>query len=140
MPTQGGTPVQVTHQGGFAPQPSVDGKFIYYAKGRDLPGIWRVPVDGGEEKKIVDGPPPTAWGYFAVTEKGIYYGDVPNHTNLGVYFFDFKTEKSSLALALDHFGSEGAPGMSISPDGRYLLYTTLAQPTVNVMLVDNFRY
>ena len=140
LPAQGGTPVQVTHQGGFGPQPSLDGKFIYYAKGRDLPGIWRVPVDGGEEKKIIDGPPPTGWGYFAVTDKGIYYGDVPNHTNMGVFFFDFKTEKSSLALALEHFGSEGAPGMSVSPDGRYILYTTLNQPTVNVMLVDNFHY
>jgi Tol biopolymer transport system component/DNA-binding winged helix-turn-helix (wHTH) protein len=140
LPAQGGTPVQVTHQGGFGPQPSLDGKFIYYAKGRDLPGVWRVPVDGGEEKKIIDGPPPTGWGYFAVTDKGIYYGDVPNHTNMGVFFFDFKTEKSSLALALEHFGSEGAPGMSVSPDGRYILYTTLNQPTVNVMLVDNFHY
>jgi Tol biopolymer transport system component/DNA-binding winged helix-turn-helix (wHTH) protein len=140
MPAQGGTPVQVTYQSGFAPQPSVDGRFIYYAKGRDLSGIWRVSVDGGEEKKIIDGPPATAWGYFAVTEKGIYYGDVPNHASLGVYFFDFKTEKTSLALALQHFGSEGAPGMSISPDGRYVLYTALSQATVNVMLVDNFHY
>jgi len=41
---------------------------------------------------------------------------------------------------LDHFGSEGAPGMSLSPDGRFVLYTALAQSSVNVMLVDNFRY
>jgi Tol biopolymer transport system component len=140
IPVQGGAAIQVTHQGGFAPLASPDGKFVYYAKGRDLPGIWRVPVDGGEEKKILEGPPPTAWGYFSVTEKGIYFADNPNHANPGVYFFDFKTEKSSLVIALDPFGSEGAPGMSISPDGRYVLYTALAQPTVNVMLVDNFHY
>jgi len=139
-PVQGGSAVQLTHQGGFAPLASMDGKYIYYAKGRDLPGLWRVPIDGGEEKRIIEGPPPSAWGYFTVTEKGIYYGDYPNHANPGVYFFDFKTEKNTLVLAAQPFGSEGAPGMSISPDGRYVLYTALAQPTVNVMLVDNFHY
>ncbi len=140
IPFQGGSPTQLTSHGGFAPVPSRDGKFIYYAKGRDLPGIWRVPVDGGEETKILDAPPASGWAYFVVTEKGIYYGDAPNRTDLGIYFYDFKTQKSSSVLLLDHFGSEGAPGMSISPDGRYVLYTALAQPSVNVMLVDNFRY
>ncbi len=137
---EGGTPTQVTSHGGFAPEPSRDGKFIYYAKGRELPGIWRVPVSGGEETKILDAPPASAWAYFVVAEKGIYYGDLPNRKNLGIYFYDFKTRKSSEVLPLDRFGSEGAPGLSISPDGRYALYTTLAPPAVNVMLVDNFRY
>jgi Tol biopolymer transport system component/DNA-binding winged helix-turn-helix (wHTH) protein len=139
-PAQGGTPVQITHQGGFAPEASVDGRFIYYAKGRDLPGIWRVPVDGGEEKKILDAPPASGWGYFVVTGRGIYYGDVPSRKELGIYFFDFSAEKTSIVLHLEQFGSEGAPGLSISPDRRNALYTVLAPPTVNVMLVDNFRY
>jgi Tol biopolymer transport system component/DNA-binding winged helix-turn-helix (wHTH) protein len=140
IPAQGGAPVQLTHHGGFAPQSAPDGKSIYYAKGRDLAGLWRIPVDGGDEVKILDAPPPTAWAYFVVTERGIYYGDAPNQRNLGIYFYDFKTKKSSSALLLEHFGSEGAPGMSLSPDGHFVLYTAVAQPSVNVMLVDNFHY
>ena len=140
IPAQGGPSIQLTHQGGFAPQSAPDGKFIYYAKGRDMAGLWRVPVEGGQEVKIMDSPPPTAWAYFVVTEKGIYYADAPHHNDLGIYFYDFKTRKSSVVLLLNHFGSEGAPGMSISHDGRFVLYTALAQPSVNVMLVDNFRY
>lgn len=140
IPAQGGASVQLTHHGGFAPQSAPDGKFIYYAKGRDLAGIWRIPVDGGDEVKILDAPPPTAWAYFVVRENGIYYGDAPNHKNLGIYFYDFKAGKSSVAVLLDHFGSEGAPGMSLSPDGHFVLYTAVAQPSVNVMLVDNFHY
>jgi len=142
IPTEGGTPVQITHEGGFAPQPASDGKFIYYAKGRELPGLWRVPVEGGEEVKIIDAPPPTAWAYFCITKNGIYYGDAPTHTkeDAGIYFYDFKTQRSSVVRLLYPFGSEGAPGLSISPDGRYALYTSLAPPTVNVMLVENFRY
>jgi len=137
---QGGTPVQVTHQGGFAPQSSPDGKFIYYAKGRELRGLWRVPVDGGEERKILDAPPPTGWGYFTVTAKGIYYGDGSQRLKLGIYYYDFTVQKTSLVLPVEEFGSAGAPGLSISPDGRYALYTTSARPAVNVMLVESFRY
>jgi len=138
--SQGGIPSQLTSHGGFAPEPSRDGKFIYYAKGRDLPGIWRVSVDGGEETKILDAPPAAGWAYFVVAEKGIYYADEPNRKDLGIYFYDFKTRGSSTVRLFDRFGSEGAPGLSISPDGRYALYTTLAPPAVSVMLVDNFRY
>jgi Tol biopolymer transport system component/DNA-binding winged helix-turn-helix (wHTH) protein len=140
LSAQGGTPVQITHQGGFAPEASRDAKFIYYAKGRELPGVWRVPVDGGEETKILDGPPATGWGYFFVTGNGIYYGDESSHKNVGLSFYDFKTRRSSVVLSLDPFGSGGAPGLSISPDGRYALYTALAPITVNIMLVENFRY
>jgi len=140
IPAQGGAAVQLTHQGGFAPESSRDGKFIYYAKGRDLPGIWRVPVDGGEEVKILDGPPATGWAYFTVSEKGLYYGDAKSQTEIGIYFYDFETRKSSVVRLLTPFASPGAPGLSISPDRRYALYTALDQPSVNIMLVENFRY
>jgi len=62
--------------GGFAALRSFDAKYLYYAKGRDLPGIWRVPVNGGEETKLLDGAPVGGWGYYAVTSDGIYYPDV----------------------------------------------------------------
>jgi hypothetical protein len=110
-------PVQITHHGGFAPEPSRDGKFMYYAKGRDLPGVWRVPVGGGEETKILDGPPQTGWGYFSVRQNGIYYGDGNAMNGASIYFYDFKTQRSSNILSLHPFGSSGAPGLTISPDG-----------------------
>jgi Tol biopolymer transport system component/DNA-binding winged helix-turn-helix (wHTH) protein len=139
IPSRGGAAIQVTRHGGFAPEASRDGKYIYYARGRDLPGLWRVPVDGGEEVKILDAPPPTAWAYFVVVDKGIYFADAPDHKTPGIYFYDFATRKSSPVRLLDRFGSQGAPGLSISPDGRYAIYTALAPPSVNIMLVENFR-
>ena len=138
-PVTGGEPVQLTHLGGFAPEPSLDGKYVYYAKGRDLPGLWRVPTAGGEEVKILDDPPPTAWAYFVVAENGIYYAS-PAGRKAALCFYDFRTQKSSVVRLFDYFGSEGAPGLSISPDGRYALYTTLEPPTMNMMLVENFTY
>ena len=49
MPSGGGSPVQITHHGGFAAFESTDGRFLYYAKGLTVPGLWRVPTNGGEE-------------------------------------------------------------------------------------------
>ena len=54
MPSAGGQAVQVTKQGGFEGFESPDGKYFDYAKGRDVPGIWRTPVDGGVETLVVD--------------------------------------------------------------------------------------
>jgi Tol biopolymer transport system component/DNA-binding winged helix-turn-helix (wHTH) protein len=137
---QGDAPVQITRHGGWAPLASHDGKFIYYVKGRDLEGIWKVPVDGGEETKVVDGPPSGGWGYYGVADNGLYYGNAPKHANPGIYYYDFKTGASRKVLPLDNTQpSNGAPGMAVSPDGRSLLYVLVEHPPVYIILVENFR-
>jgi hypothetical protein len=39
--------------GGFAAFASPNGKYVYYAKNRSVPGLWRVPVDGGTEEPVL---------------------------------------------------------------------------------------
>jgi len=137
---EGTSATQITHHGGFAALPSPDGKFLYYAKGRDVPGIWRVPVDGGEEVKMFDGPPVGGWGYFAVASDGIYYADQPAPGKAGLYFYSFATQTSSLAMPVDHEQPDnGAPALGISPDGRTVVICLLDQPLVYIMLVENFH-
>jgi len=142
---EGKSLTQITQQGGFAALPSLDGKFLYYAKGRDVPGLWRVRVDGGpadgrEETKLLDGPPVGGWGYYAVTSDGIYYPDMPGPGKPGVYFYSFATQTSSLAMPVNNEQPDnGAPAVGISPDGRNLLICLMNQPLVYIMLVDNFR-
>ena len=137
---EGTSATQITRHGGFAAIPSADGKFLYYAKGRDVAGLWRVPADGGEETKLLDGLPVGAWGYFAVTQDGIYYPDIPAPGKAGLYFYSFATQTSSLAFAVDkEQPNNGAPALGISPDGRTMVICLLDQPLVYIMLVDNFR-
>ena len=142
---EGSSPTQITHHGGFTALPSPDGKFLYYAKGRDVPGLWRVSIDGGpgdgsEETKLFDGPPVGGWGYFAVTADGIYYPDVSTPGKAGLYFYSFATQASTLAWSVDHEEPDnGAPALGISPDGHTLTICLLDQPLVYIMLVDNFR-
>ncbi|HET6933038.1 MAG TPA: DPP IV N-terminal domain-containing protein [Candidatus Acidoferrum sp.] len=131
---------QITRHGGFAALPSLDGKYLYYAKGRDLPGLWRVPVEGGEELKMFDAPPVGGWGYFAVTADGIYYPDVSTPGKGGLFFYSFARQSSSLAWSVDKEEPDnGAPALGISPDGRTLTICLLDQPLVYIMLVENFH-
>jgi Tol biopolymer transport system component/DNA-binding winged helix-turn-helix (wHTH) protein len=137
---EGTSATQITHHGGFAALPSPDGKFLYYAKGRDVPGLWRVPVDGGEEVKMFDAPPVGGWGYFAVTADGIYYPDVSTPGKGGLFFYSFASQSSSLAWAVDKEQPDnGAPALGISPDGRTMVICLLDQPLIYIMLVENFR-
>ena len=52
MPDGGGTPTQVTDNGGFNALEGPQRKFLYYTK-HDALGIWRMPIQGGKEKLLI---------------------------------------------------------------------------------------
>ena len=82
MPSTGGRALQVTRHGGFAAFESPDGKFLYYAK-RELPGLWRIPTNGGEEVEVIRSFESGNWGYWAVVDNGIYYLDLTDKPRIG---------------------------------------------------------
>ena len=137
----GGQPLQVTKNGGFAALESPDGKSIYYAKFNES-GIWQAPVNGGQETKVVDEPPKDYWGYFAVGPDGLYFlGETgtPQKQRPGFKFFDFTTHKITVMGDMEKSPYDGAPGLSVSPDGKYLLYVQLDEARNSLMLAENFR-
>jgi Tol biopolymer transport system component len=136
MRTDGSGAVQITHNGGHAPLESPDGKVLYYAKStpRGL-AVWRVPVDGGEEVEVLAGI--SDWSNYLPVDKGIYFTpftqSVVGTTIQFLSFADGKI-KTITPLAKPVF-----LGLTISPDGRSLLYTQLDQINFDLMLVENFR-
>jgi Tol biopolymer transport system component len=54
LPANGGDAIQVTRNGGFGPRQSPDGKFLYYAKALFATSLWRIPVEGGPETKVLE--------------------------------------------------------------------------------------
>jgi Tol biopolymer transport system component len=138
---EGGDPVQITKDGGFAAFESPDGKSIYYAKFNE-DGIFQVAVDGGAENKIVSEPPGGGWGYFGVGRDGLYFlgnTGTPGKRRAGFKFFDFVTRKITVMGDMEKSPYEGAPGLSVSPDGKYLLYVQLDESRNNLMMAENFR-
>jgi hypothetical protein len=151
MPFKGGPPVRVTRNGGVYGIESEDGRFLYYSKFTE-PGIWKMPLNGGEEMLVLDQPAGWQWFNWALTRNGIYFltGDPPNASPEWAYapssgtagkikFFDIATGKTISILALEkpvpHHG-----GLAVSSDGKSLLFGQLDESSDSyIMLVKNFR-
>ena len=138
MPAEGGSAVQITQNGGFAAFESPDGQFVYYAKFTE-PGIWRVPVEGGEETLVLDLLQPGLWGYWAVVDEGIYFLNAEAEPRPAIEFYRFATRRVIPIAALEKEPVLGDPGLAVSPDGRWLLYAQRDQEASDIMLVENFR-
>jgi Tol biopolymer transport system component/DNA-binding winged helix-turn-helix (wHTH) protein len=137
MPSTGGSAVQVTHHGGFASFESDDGRFLYYAKGYNVPGLWRIPINGGEETELISSLEAGYWGYWAVVENGIYYLDTT--TKPGIAFFDIATHHITRVFDLENRPARANPGLAVSPDNRTILYTQLDASYSDIILAENFR-
>jgi serine/threonine protein kinase len=117
--------VQVTRQGGFYAVESPDAQFVYYAKERALEtSIWRVPIDGGEEAPLLE-TTLAGWGNMVATPKGLYFAARSEETSPEAKWVlmhlppDEKTPRE--LVELPRFPTFGGPGLSVSPDGRWIL-------------------
>jgi Tol biopolymer transport system component/predicted Ser/Thr protein kinase len=130
MSLAGGIPVQVTRHGGLGAQLSPDGQSLYYVKGGgDTTTLWKASLDGGDERQIADGLHRYS---FVVAEKGVYFVTAGRT----IEFLNSADGKITEVCALD---KPVDLGLSLSPDGRRLLWAQLDQLDSNLMLVENFR-
>ena len=137
MPASGGAAVKVTEQGGRRAAESPDGKFLYYAKqpSSSRGSIWRVPLLGGEETMVVDGLSFPA--NFVVADRGLYFVAVgESRDNASIDFIAHGTGTRTTVAKLGKFPFYG---LTLSPDQRTLLYSTIDNAGSNLMLVDGFR-
>jgi Tol biopolymer transport system component len=138
---EGGTPVQITQQGGFLPCESPDGRFVYYAKGGEVAGVWRVPIDGGEEILILDQLKPDMYANWAVVDDGIYFiqFDINVKAKGALLFYDFdkRRVKEIAKLGSSHILPGG---LAVSADRRSFFYTVWEHEAgSDIMLVENYR-
>ena len=141
----GGPPVQVTKNGGIFGTESADLRFLYYSK-LGVPGIWKMPLQGGEETLVLDQPYRDftissggafiAWWDWALVRNGIYFLNFESYSNATVEFFDFSTHK---IIPIWTLTKPPGFGLSISADGRSILYVQNENQKSEIMLVKNFR-
>jgi hypothetical protein len=98
-------------------------------------GLWRMPLAAGGETQVLGGVRGTG---FAILNEGIYFvrpSEGGRSPTLRFLTFSMGTVKDIASIP-----HEINQGLSVSPDGRYVLYTQEDQlPGSDLMLVQNFR-
>ena len=126
----------MTRGAGFVAQESPDGRMIYYAK-FGATGMWSVPAEGGEETQVFDSLGLGDWSRWALSEKGIYFLRTTKPDPY-IGFFSFADHKVTRLSQLDR-NLQYRPGLAVSPDDQWLLYTQVDYRARDLMLVENFR-
>jgi hypothetical protein len=131
--------VQVTKRGGFAGLESHDGKTLYYAKRIQFPGwrkyrgLWKVPVEGGQETLVLKELEAGMYECWGMTGEGLYFYN--DHTST-IDFFSFATRRITQIAKPE---KQGGP-LAVSPDGHWILFSQVDIHTSHIMLVENFRW
>src|SRR5262249_21116690 len=134
VPADGGEPVQVTRKGGFVALESPDSQWVYYTKSYCDSPLWKMPRNGGEETRVLESVSQHA---FEIVNEGVYF--IPSPDSRGRYsiqFFNFATKKIRSIATIEK------PiffYLSVSPDGRSILYTQIDHTGSDLMLVENFH-
>jgi Tol biopolymer transport system component/tRNA A-37 threonylcarbamoyl transferase component Bud32 len=131
MPAGGGDPVQVTHHGGFAALESPDGQTLYYSRWVSADGIWRMPVTGGEETRVI--PDLWRWGSWDLANNGIYF--VPSRGDT-IQFYSFAGGKTE---TLTHLSRPTSFGLTITADGATILYPQVDTDRSELLVSESFR-
>ena len=119
----GGLPSQVTHHGGFEGFETFDGKYFYFVRKLGSPGIWRLPVAGGEEELLPELASVNPFRSWAMARDGIYYAESSRKPELK--FFRFRDRKTFAVADLPQPPQESERGLSVSPDGSLIVYVQL---------------
>jgi Tol biopolymer transport system component len=132
-----GVSTQFTQHGGFSGVESYDGRYLYYTK-YFCSGIWRMPIDGGDEERILDLPEPWYSRYWDISESGVYFYDVAVSPRPVIKYYDFKTRQTTTVLEPEGQAMEWSQGISVSRDGRTLLYG-MRHSTSTLMVTEQIR-
>jgi Tol biopolymer transport system component/DNA-binding winged helix-turn-helix (wHTH) protein len=137
-PASGGEAIALSEEtDGLNPQESFDGKTVYFADSSARTLLRKVSLGAlpGTPSKGGDGLPRVSnAGGWTVSQGGIYF--VPAEAPRSLSYFDFATKKIWPVFEVDKYlGS----GLSVSPDGRWILFSLVGDVNSDIMLVDHFQ-
>jgi Tol biopolymer transport system component len=118
------------------PTESPDGKVLYFLSREADAVVMMLPLDQPiATPQPVPGIPHISYEHrWDVAPNGIYY--IPQSAPRALFFYRFATKRTHEIFKSDR---ELAEGISVSPDGSYLLYSQVDENNSNIMLVSNFH-
>lgn len=133
-PASGGDAAPLSAEFRSKPSESIDGETLYFTNVTTTT-VHMIPLNRAVAESKLKGMPviegQTQW---TVASEGIYF--VPADAPKSVRYFDFATKQVHKVFETEKASSYG---MSVSPDGRWILYTQAGEDNSDIMLVENFR-
>jgi serine/threonine protein kinase/Tol biopolymer transport system component len=114
---------------------TIDGEMLLFqTKDADSP-LMAMPLTSGSARQLA---PCVRNSAFGVGPLGVYYVPCDPSPNPSVHVLDLKTGRNRRLGTLD--GIEYRPlGLSVSPDGRTIVYPRGMSENADLMLIENFR-
>lgn len=125
------TATQVTPNGGYAPALSADGNTLYYTK-RDVPGLWALDLARGTETRPLARLPRNEWGTWHLIGDAVYFIE---HDADGNGTLTYHNLGAGITFAVAPLSAHN-PGLTVSPDGRTLLYVQIDRDESDLMEVS----
>jgi Tol biopolymer transport system component len=139
IPVSGGEAIQVTQQGGFDPVESEDGQWLYFTQDRGSASIWRLPTSGGKETPVFDFHQKNYSRMWTVTNEGIYFAVPESAARSTIKFFNFASRDQKTVVEIEGNLRSNVSGLTLSPNGKSLLFPLVAQYGSDPMMIENFR-
>ena len=138
----GSEAIRLTHNGGFEPRESPDGRYLFYLD-RPPAGLassgtarlMRRPLGGGHEEQVLEGLRPFLW---SVTDTGIVF--VTREADFdAIDMYRFSDQRVARVGRLGFRIPGIYTHLATSRDGRWALATKMARSDSDLMRLDNFR-
>jgi serine/threonine protein kinase/Tol biopolymer transport system component len=146
--SRGGDEIQVTHNGGWGPQESPDGKFLFYTRARAVSTpLLRMPTNGREETQVL---PVVHERWWAVGDSGIWFLEsTATELDPGLWSMEnaapergnlrFLSFTDGAARTVSAIPKSPAGGLAISGDRRTLMFNQVDHRATEIVLVENFH-
>jgi Tol biopolymer transport system component len=136
----GGHAVQLTKKASVMPIESPNGQYVYFVRFTEGKfRLWRMRPDGSGESMVNAMPPLNSDGYeWWPFESGIYFYAYKDG-NAEIDFLDLPTSRVRRIGTLDKPPAPWLGGLSVSPDGKWFLYSRIDETASDLMLVENFH-
>jgi Tol biopolymer transport system component/DNA-binding winged helix-turn-helix (wHTH) protein len=129
-----GSRTQLTTDGGYAAQPSPDGRSIFFTR-LEQPGVWAMAVDGGSPTLLVPGVRAAETANWRATANGIFF--------IGATADQVVVRRAPLgggaAVDVAWLGNYSWPGFAITPDGTRVIYSHWDRRESNIMAMEPYR-
>jgi eukaryotic-like serine/threonine-protein kinase len=130
IPAAGGMEERMTHGGGGVSYESIDGQTLFFKRHFLDSPVLALPLGGGPERQLVE-----CVSDFVVGSGGIYYSGCQGVPETPFFLRDPATGRERL------LGKPGSPagGLTVSPDGKTILFTRSVGEGTDLMMIENFR-